>query len=247
MIGGVQGNNHRAVIMVRRLAKDSLCLPNAPQKRMSANQIGNSLKHAETVASNLQIPPRQVSAKERTSQEVLASEEKEQDPAYLSVPCSVPRKRRSANTLREQSLPRKHIRRTGTDFGDNNMSIQPGGDNGQIEPLDDIHAQFAQLRLDREERAKTKEYVEKESSLGERVIRSGNLRKCMLCGDKIQWIGKCQECVNSSCRVWLETTMPEDEYLMILDGLVEQNQDRLTKAEEEEEKVVGQSHLNAIE
>ena len=128
MIGGVQGNNHRAVIMVRRLAKDSLCLPNAPQKRMSANQIGNSLKHAETVASNLQIPPRQVSAKERTSQEVLASEEKEQDPAYLSVPCSVPRKRSSTSALSEQLLPQKHTRRTRTDFGNNDASIDPGGE-----------------------------------------------------------------------------------------------------------------------
>jgi len=195
----------------------SLGLPKAPRKRRSANQLGNSLKRAETVASHLQIPPRQVSAKEGTSQEVLASEDEGQDPAYLSVSCSVPRKRRSANTLREQSLPRKHIRRTGTDFGDNNMSIQSGGDNGQIEPLD-IQAQFAQLRLAREERAKTNGYVEKEIGLGERVIRPRNLREYTL----------------SRCRVWLEATMPEDEYLMILDGLIEQNQDRLTKAEEEE-------------
>ena len=101
------------------------------------------------------------------------------------------------------------------------MSIEPGGDDSQIEPLD-IQAQFAQLRLDREERAKTKGYVEKEIGLGERVIRLKNLRKCTL----------------SRCRVWLEATMPEDEYLVILDGSIEQNQDRLTKAEEEE-KVVG--------
>ena len=217
---------------------DGLGLLKAPRKQRSANQIGNSSNRAETVASHLQTPPRQVSAKEETSQELLASKDEEQYSAYLSVLCSVPRKRRSVNALREQSLPRKHIRRTGSDFGDNNVSIQPDGNKGQIDPLDDIHAQFAQMRFDREERAKTKGYVEKEISLGERVMRPGNLRKCMLCGGKIQWIGKCQECVKSSCRVWLEATMPEDEYLMILDGLVEQNQDRLTKAEEEEEKVV---------
>ena len=57
-------------------------------------------------------------------------------------------------------LPQKHTRRTRTDFGDNDASIDPGGDQGQIE-LPDIQAQFAQLRLDREERVKTKGYVER--------------------------------------------------------------------------------------
>ena len=40
--------------------------------------------------------------------------------------------------------------------------------------------------------------------------------------------------------------MLEDEYLMILNGLVKQNQNRLTKVKEEK-KVVRQNHLNAIE
>lgn len=181
------------------------------------------------MASHLQTPPNQPSVEEGTYQETLASKDKEQHPANLKVPNGVPRKRRCTRALSEQLLPQKHTRRTGMDFGDNDVSIRKGGDKGQIE-LSDTLAQFAQLRLDRAERASTRGYVEREIGLE-------NARVCTLCGVKIQWAGKCRECLDAPCRRWLQKIGPEDEYSKILDNLGEQNQYRLMKEEEKWKKL----------
>lgn len=93
------------------------------------------------MASHLQTPPKQPSVEEGTCQEILASKDEGKHSASLKVSDSAPRKRRSTSALREQLLPQKHTRRTGIAFGDNDVSIKPGGDKGQIE-LSDTQAQF---------------------------------------------------------------------------------------------------------
>ncbi|PVH70282.1 hypothetical protein DL98DRAFT_521698 [Cadophora sp. DSE1049] len=181
------------------------------------------------MTSHLQTPPKQPSVEEGTCQEILARNNKGQHSASLKVPDSAPRKRRSTSALSEQLLPQKHTRRTGMAFGDNDVSIIPSGDKGQIE-LSDTLAQFAQLRLDRAERARTKGYVEREIGLE-------NARVCTVCGGKIQVAEKCWKCSDALCRRWLQMTEPEDEYLKILDDLGEQNQDRMTKEEKKWKKL----------
>ncbi|PVH68178.1 hypothetical protein DL98DRAFT_522899 [Cadophora sp. DSE1049] len=181
------------------------------------------------MASHLQTQPIQQSVEEGTTQEILASEDKEQHPANLEVPYSVPRKRGSADAVNEQLLPRKHTTRTKMDFGENNALTKPGGDDELL----DLWIQVDRMKLDREERAKSKGHVEREIS-----------RLCMSCRGRMPWYGKCKTCVQTVCRRWLERIEPDEpngepdnEYLLILDALWDQNQDRLTKEEEKWKKL----------
>ncbi|PVH71254.1 hypothetical protein DL98DRAFT_110667 [Cadophora sp. DSE1049] len=166
-------------------------------------------------------PPKQSLVKEGISHEVSASEDKEQHPANLGVPYSVPQKRGSADALNEQLLPRKHITRTEMDFGENDSLNKPGGDDELL----DLWIQMDQMKFDREERAKSRGYVEK-----------GIRLRCPLCGRKIQWDGKCWKGQEAPCRRWLEMSEPDepngepdDVYLALLGPLWQQNQDRLAK------------------
>ncbi|KAH7418848.1 hypothetical protein BKA64DRAFT_763621 [Cadophora sp. MPI-SDFR-AT-0126] len=189
------------------------------------NSRTTKVQSYHTMASHLQTQPKQQSVEERTGQEILASEDKEQHPANLEVPYSVPQKRRSADALNEQLLPRKHTARTEIDFGEKDALNKPGRDNEHL----DLWIQMDQMTLDREERAKSKGYVEKEITLRDS-------RRCTLCGRKIQWDGKCWKCQEDPCRRWLEMSEPDEPngepdnvYLALLGPLWHQNQDRLAE------------------
>ncbi|KAH8650359.1 P-loop containing nucleoside triphosphate hydrolase protein [Tricladium varicosporioides] len=129
------------------------------------------------------------------SQEYLAGDNEQQSPLNLQVPRERLRKRSSTDAVREQSLPQK---RGTTDSSRWENMIEPDTDEGETELLNMLDL-MAQMKLERQQKAETRGYVQKD--IIERESLSDHF--CASC-DGVSWRGKCDQCLQTECLSWLK-------------------------------------------